>query len=64
MFLHRCLWVFLLPLASGNPPCDAEPFALDLTDVQVFPDVEGSFMRGIPATVGDPPQHIVLLPWP
>ncbi|KAI2605960.1 acid protease [Hypoxylon fragiforme] len=43
---------------------DIEPFQLPIKDVQVLPEIPNSLMRGIAATVGTPPQNIVLLPWP
>lgn len=43
--------------------CDTEPLALPIEDVRVLPDVEDSYMRGIPAKIGSPAQDIVLLPW-
>ncbi|KEF63865.1 uncharacterized protein A1O9_01843 [Exophiala aquamarina CBS 119918] len=43
--------------------CNPVPFALSITDVQVDPEIPDSFMRGIPAQIGTPPQHIVMLPW-
>nr|XP_036577380.1 uncharacterized protein CTRU02_12613 [Colletotrichum truncatum]KAF6784351.1 hypothetical protein CTRU02_12613 [Colletotrichum truncatum] len=43
--------------------CDVEPVALPIQDVQVDPKTPNSFMRGIPAKVGTPPQDIVMLPW-
>ncbi|KAI2625072.1 acid protease [Hypoxylon sp. NC1633] len=43
---------------------DTSPFQLPVRDVQVVPDIPDSFMRGIAATIGTPPQNIVLLPWP
>lgn len=37
--------------------------SLPIEDVQVIPDVEGSFTYGISASIGTPPQNIVVLPW-
>jgi len=42
---------------------NAKPIALPLKDVVVDPRIPGSFMRGVPAVLGSPPQPIVLLPW-
>ena len=44
--------------------CVPQPLVLPLQDVQVNATVADSFMTGIPAQVGTPPQDIVLLPWP
>ncbi|KAI1104485.1 acid protease [Jackrogersella minutella] len=45
--------------------CDEiDPFQLPIRDVQVVSDIPDSFMKGIAATIGTPPQDIVLLPWP
>ncbi|KIV90889.1 hypothetical protein PV10_05493 [Exophiala mesophila] len=44
--------------------CVPQPLVLPLRDVQVNATVTDSFMTGIPAQVGTPPQDIVLLPWP
>ncbi|KAF4976241.1 hypothetical protein FZEAL_7063 [Fusarium zealandicum] len=44
-------------------PCDTTPLSLPIRDVQVDPQIDDSFMRGIPATVGTPAHDIVLLPW-
>ncbi|KAI1452190.1 acid protease [Annulohypoxylon moriforme] len=45
--------------------CDeTSPIQVPIRDVQVLPDVPNSFMKGIAASVGTPPQNIVLLPWP
>ncbi|KAF5655264.1 hypothetical protein FCIRC_13909 [Fusarium circinatum] len=60
------MYRFLLTLAflrEAFASCDAEPLVLPLQDVQVLPDVPSSFMRGIPAKIGTPPQDLVLLPW-
>ncbi|KAI0885840.1 acid protease [Annulohypoxylon maeteangense] len=43
---------------------EMSPFQVPIRDVQVLPDIPNSFMKGIAATVGEPPQNIVLLPWP
>ncbi|KAM7194042.1 Aspartic peptidase domain containing protein [Naviculisporaceae sp. PSN 640] len=51
---------------GATPACEsatASPLALPITDVQVLPSVGDSFMRGIPARIGTPPQDIVVLPW-
>lgn len=51
---------------GATPACEsatATPLALPITDVQVLPSIPDSFMRGIPARIGTPPQDIVLLPW-
>ncbi|OTA70140.1 acid protease [Hypoxylon sp. EC38] len=46
-------------------PCnEVNPFQLPIRDVQVLPDIPDSFMKGIAATVGTPPQNIVVLAWP
>ncbi|KAI1088798.1 acid protease [Rostrohypoxylon terebratum] len=43
---------------------EIRPFQVPIRDVQVIPENPSSFMQGIPATIGTPPQDIVLLPWP
>jgi hypothetical protein len=50
-------------LAAGcpNPP---SPLSFPITDTQVDPRVPGSLMRGIPVSIGTPPQKLVMLPWP
>ena len=50
-------------LAVDCNPNNVKPIALPLKDVAVDPRIPGSFMRGIPARLGSPPQSIVLLPW-
>lgn len=55
--------VDLVALASNPSPCDSEPLVLPIKDVQVHPDIDDSFMKGIPAKIGNPPQNIVLMPW-
>ncbi|KAI1380999.1 acid protease [Hypoxylon crocopeplum] len=52
-------------VAVHATPCEEiKPFQLPIRDVQVLPDIPNSFMKGIAATIGTPPQEIVLLPWP
>ncbi|KAK0619091.1 hypothetical protein B0T14DRAFT_584387 [Immersiella caudata] len=38
------------------------PLMLPITDLRVNPGVRDSFMKGIPAKIGTPPQDIVILP--
>ncbi|KAK4044744.1 hypothetical protein C8A01DRAFT_42646 [Parachaetomium inaequale] len=44
---------------SDPPPSSALPFAVPITDTQVDPGITDSFMRGIPASIGTPPQTIL-----
>ncbi|KAH7182013.1 aspartic peptidase domain-containing protein [Fusarium sp. MPI-SDFR-AT-0072] len=60
--MYRFLLTLLLRKAFASS-CDAEPLVLPLQDVQVLLDVSDSFMKGIPAEIGTPPQNLVLLPW-
>ncbi|KAK1830852.1 aspartic peptidase domain-containing protein [Podospora conica] len=61
--------IVLLLLAAGawsalGQDCgSAVPVAFPITDVQTDPAAANSFMRGIPAKIGTPPQDIVMLPW-
>lgn len=57
------LCVVLMSTASGAVNCDASPVSLPIEDIQVVPDISGSFMVGLRATVGSPSQDIVMLPW-
>lgn len=57
------LWLFLLIPVRAASICDAEPLVLTIQDVQVLPDVQDSYMKGIAAQIGSPVQDIVLLPW-
>ncbi|KAH6977349.1 aspartic peptidase domain-containing protein [Ilyonectria sp. MPI-CAGE-AT-0026] len=57
------LWLFLLIPARAASICDAEPLVLAIQDVQVLPNVQDSYMKGIAAQIGSPAQDIVLLPW-
>lgn len=58
------LWLlFLLIPVRAASICDAEPLVLTIQDVQVLPDVQDSYMKGIAAQIGSPAQDIVLLPW-
>ncbi|CAJ2503101.1 Uu.00g104950.m01.CDS01 [Anthostomella pinea] len=43
---------------------DIRPLQLPIKDIQVLPKIPDSFMRGIQASIGTPPQDIVVLPWP
>ncbi|KAI1018512.1 hypothetical protein LB503_005641 [Fusarium chuoi] len=61
--MYRFLLTFLFVRRALTSSCDAEPLVLPLQDVQVLPDVADSFMKGIPAKIGTPPQNLVLLPW-
>lgn len=61
--MYRFLLTFLFVQKALTSSCDAEPLVLQLQDVQVLPDVANSFMKGIPAKIGTPPQNLVLLPW-
>lgn len=60
------LWLLstiLLPLPVDAAECAGKAFALPLKDVLVDPNIENSYVMGIPATVGTPEQNVVLLPW-
>ena len=61
MYRFLLTLVFLREAVASS--CDVEPLVLPLQDVQVLPDVPNSFMKGIPAKIGTPPQNLVLLPW-
>ncbi|KNB10917.1 hypothetical protein FOXG_20431 [Fusarium oxysporum f. sp. lycopersici 4287] len=61
--MHRFLLTLPFLREAIASPCDAEPLVLHLRDVQVLPGVPNSFMKGIPAEIGTPPQNLVLLPW-
>ncbi|KAF5538497.1 hypothetical protein FMEXI_9366 [Fusarium mexicanum] len=61
--MHRFLLTLVFLREAFASSCDAEPLVLPLQDVQVLPDVANSFMKGIPAKIGTPPQNVVLLPW-
>ncbi|KAI1204291.1 aspartic peptidase domain-containing protein [Annulohypoxylon truncatum] len=45
-------------------PSDMGEGKIPIRDVQVSSVIPNSFMRGIAATVGTPPQDLILLPWP
>ncbi|KAH8666479.1 aspartic peptidase domain-containing protein [Xylariales sp. PMI_506] len=55
-------FAFLYGIAEATS-CNFQPVSLPLKDIQVLPDIANSFMRGIPVTIGSPPQDIVVLPW-
>ncbi|QSZ37859.1 hypothetical protein DSL72_008959 [Monilinia vaccinii-corymbosi] len=57
--------LFIISLCSlaEATSCSYSAISLPLRDIQVLPDIENSYMRGIPATVGSPAQNIVVLPW-
>ncbi|KAH6848017.1 aspartic peptidase domain-containing protein [Chaetomium sp. MPI-CAGE-AT-0009] len=59
--LFIALWAGRALGATCNTPV---PIALPITDVIVDPSIPGSFMRGVPAKIGTPPQDIVVMPWP
>lgn len=61
--MYQFLLALLFVRMAFASSCDAEPLVLPLQDVQVLPDVSDTFMKGIPAEIGTPPQNIVLLPW-
>ncbi|CZR35670.1 uncharacterized protein FPRO_00207 [Fusarium proliferatum ET1] len=58
--MYRFLLTFLFVQKALTSSCDAEPLVLQLQDVQVLPDVANSFMKGIPAKIGTPPQNLDL----
>ncbi|PHH81257.1 hypothetical protein CDD83_3633 [Cordyceps sp. RAO-2017] len=57
------LALFMSRLVAASP-CRRQLLQLPIKDVRVYPDVAHSFMTGIPAKIGTPPQDVVLLPWP
>ncbi|GKU08597.1 unnamed protein product [Fusarium langsethiae] len=61
--MRRLLSLLFAVAVNCASHCDTEPLFLPIRDVQVLPNVEKSFMKGIPATIGEPSQNIVLLPW-
>ncbi|KAF4333542.1 hypothetical protein FBEOM_12654 [Fusarium beomiforme] len=61
--MFHFLFTFLFLRAAFASSCDAEPLVLPLQDVQVLPDVPNSYMKGVAAEIGTPPQNLVLLPW-
>ena len=54
------LWVGRALAARCNT---AAPVALPVTFNVVDPDFPDTLIRGIPASIGTPPQDIVVLPW-
>ncbi|KAK3293754.1 aspartic peptidase domain-containing protein [Chaetomium fimeti] len=66
--MQPLMLTFFIALWAGRAfgaTCDtAAPMALPITDVIVDPSIPGSFMRGVPAKIGTPPQDIVVMPWP
>ncbi|KAM0193010.1 hypothetical protein ACHAPI_007959 [Fusarium lateritium] len=61
--MYRFLATLLFLREASASSCDAEPLVLPIRSVQVYPDIKDSYMIGIPAEVGTPPQNLVLLPW-
>ncbi|RGP68844.1 peptidase aspartic [Fusarium sporotrichioides] len=61
--MRRLLSLLFTVAVNCASHCDTEPLFLPIRDVQVLPNVEKSLMKGIPATIGEPSQNIVLLPW-
>jgi len=65
LILHILLCIITAAGQSSAVECSpAKAVALPIKDVLVDPSIADSFMRGIPARIGSPPQPIVLLPWP
>lgn len=63
--LMLILFIALWAGRALGATCDMVlPMALPITDVIVDPSIPGSFMRGVPAKIGTPPQDIVVMPWP
>lgn len=62
--MRRFFAVFFFISLTSASACDDEPLSFPITDVQVDPKVADSFIKGIPAQIGNPPQNIVLMPWP
>ena len=66
LLLGGLLLLLQLPPWATALECEsdaARPIALPLRDVLVDSGISDSYMRGIPAKVGTPPQDIVMLPW-
>lgn len=63
MIVLLLICLVLMSTASEAVNCDASPVSLPIEDLQVVPDISGSFMVGLRATVGSPSQDIVMLPW-
>lgn len=61
--MRRVLPVVLFMQGALASSCDAEPLVLPIRDIQVLSENKESYMRGIAAQVGTPPQNLVLLPW-
>lgn len=62
--MRRFFDVFFFISLTVASPCDDEPLSFPIKDVQVDPNVTNSFIKGIPAQIGNPPQDVVLMPWP
>ncbi|KAI2473152.1 acid protease [Annulohypoxylon bovei var. microspora] len=65
MTLVSLLQLIALAVTVHATDCEEiSPFQVSIRDIQVIPETPNSLMKGIAATVGTPPQNIVLLPWP
>ncbi|KAM0351614.1 hypothetical protein ACHAPU_002624 [Fusarium lateritium] len=61
--MRHFLSTLLFLRAASASTCNTEPLVLPIQNVQVDPNYEESYMIGIPAQIGTPPQNLVLLPW-
>lgn len=49
--------------AAASSCSSPQVLNLPLRDIQVVPDIEDSYMRGIALKAGNPAQSLVVLPW-
>lgn len=61
--LSLALVLASLAVSTRATNCDVDPIRVAIQDTQVLPDVNGSYMIGLRATVGSPAQNILMLPW-
>lgn len=64
MFQIQLLWLVssvVFPVSAAGR--DSTPISTPIQDVQVLPEIQGSFMTGLRAQFGSPAQDISLLPW-
>ncbi|KAG6363429.1 hypothetical protein INS49_008528 [Diaporthe citri] len=64
MFSQQLLWLVssvVFPVSAAE--CNSTPISIPIQDVQVLPEIPGSFMTGICARIGSPAQDISLPPW-
>ena len=56
--------LFVLGLFIGTSFSEScATFQVPIQDVHVVSSIQGATMKGIQATVGNPPQLVALLPW-